>query len=290
MNKIIFLITCFFLCGFCTLFYGCMADGTDTIVLPENQTWLNKVSSSSTGIPSSSSTTQSSSSSSEQSSSSEEIPSSSSTINVGYGEPVDHHDNTYQTVKIGTQTWFQSNLNYAVEGSKCGGVDDAKLKDENTTTCDLAGRLYKWATAMALPAKCNNTLSTDTECAITTPYHRGLCPEGWHIPSRAEWNVLLTNVAADATKLKAKNYWMPAGVPTGTDDFGFAALPGGVGYNFDNSFRGPLQLGAWWSTSEHTNIYAYYMFVKYDKTKAELTNDDKNYFYSVRCIKDGENE
>jgi len=96
------------------------------------------------------------------------------------GPSVSHGGETYNSVVICGQTWLARNLNYKVEGSK--------YYDNDPANCSKYGRLYNWATAMALDESCNNK-----ECAdqIQTK-HRGICPSGWHLPSNAEWNALIT--------------------------------------------------------------------------------------------------
>ena len=123
------------------------------------------------------------------------------------------------------------------------------------------GRLYNWATAMGLPSKCNSVLSTsDPECAINTPHHRGICPSGWHVPSNAEWEALYRHADSEYVpdyeniysgieaggKLMATSGWNRGDI--GTDDFGFAALPGGIG-NPNGFFYEAGGRGIWWSTS-----------------------------------------
>jgi len=59
------------------------------------------------------------------------------------------------------------------------------------------------------------------------------CPAGWHLPSDDEWTQL-TDFVGDSstagTKLKSSTGWESfSGVPKGTDDYGFSALPGGGG-------------------------------------------------------------
>jgi len=204
---------------------------------------------------------------------------------VVYGADVTYQGGPYKTVVIGGKTWFQRNLNYAVEGSKCSNGE--VLSDANTAACDTYGRLYNWATAMALPSKCNSKLSTsDADCAITTP-HKGICPTGWHIPSDAEWTALETAVGGEETAgkyLKARNGWNENG--NGTDDFGFSALPGGIGFS-DGIFYNVGYRGRWWSASEYSAYGAYgrYMLYNYEYV-------DRDYYgksgllLSVRCLQD----
>jgi uncharacterized protein (TIGR02145 family) len=182
-----------------------------------------------------------------------------------YGS-VTYDGKTYNTVKIGNQTWMAQNLNYNANGSVC--------YDNLESNCAIYGRLYDWATAMTV------------------------CPSGWHLPSNAEWDQL--SRFADGTngtsspydsptaggKLKAISGWNEGG--NGTDDFGFAALPGGGGFSRDD-FSGAGYAGRWWSASEVGRGGAYFRRMYYDIKDAYWDWDDydgKSDLFSVRCVQD----
>jgi len=181
----------------------------------------------------------------------------------------------YAAVLIGTQTWMAENLNYDVPDNTtdvCYGNDDSN--------CDKYGRLYDWATAM------NNSASSSANPSGV----RGVCPEGWHLPSDAEWGALMQSVnpsctptgtcANAGTKLKADSpLWNSNG--KGTDDFGFSALPGGYRY-FE--FNNVGSLGAWWSSTESTDSYAYRRYINGNSANVDRSSNDKIRLYSVRCI------
>jgi uncharacterized protein (TIGR02145 family) len=170
------------------------------------------------------------------------------------------------------------NLNYNPLYSKC--------YDDLESNCNLYGRLYHWSTAMDLPSSCN---SNSCSSQIQTK-HKGVCPSGWHIPSNAEWNVLVTFAGGSSVagkKLKANSRWNGSG---GTDQYGFSALPGGTGandYYYDVGDR-----GYWWSASEYENsslyndTHAYFWAMGYDDDNVDWTNNSKSFLRSVRCLKD----
>jgi uncharacterized protein (TIGR02145 family) len=183
------------------------------------------------------------------------------------------------------EKWTTINLNYDVEGSKC--------YNNNAANCATYGRLYNYAAAMALPQKCNSILSrNDADCAINAPHHRGLCPEGKHIPTKEEWEALVA-AAGSSTVIAAKKL-MATGTSwsnTGTDDYGFAALSGGYGLS-DGTFKGRDNIDGtarWWSASEDNATYAYGRNITRvfgGGTQSALTDDNKNDFSSVRCLND----
>jgi uncharacterized protein (TIGR02145 family) len=216
----------------------------------------------------------------------------------------------YKTKQIGTQTWMAENLNYNVSGSKCYGeggqliVDDeggdtpirtTLSNDEVKANCDKYGRLYDWATAMVLPSSCNST-----SCASRiSAKHKGICPDGWHIPSNADWDVLVNyagGYSTAGTKLRTTSGWelTPFSVilVNGTDDYGFSALPGGYGEP-DGDFGGANYDGNWWSASEYDSDFAYfrYMFSWEEYVRGNIMQEtyfdhDKSDLSSVRCVQD----
>ncbi|MCL2101916.1 MAG: hypothetical protein FWH22_09430, partial [Fibromonadales bacterium] len=134
----------------------------------------------------------------------------------GSGTFMDNRDDQiYKWVIIGSQVWMAENLNYNASGSLC--------HDNSTSNCDTYGRLYNWNTAMSNAASSNATPSGV----------QGVCPQGWHLPSDAEWGILVKyvdpNWTSDSwdgnvsgTKLKANSsLWLFGGA--GTDDHGFSA-------------------------------------------------------------------
>jgi uncharacterized protein (TIGR02145 family) len=161
-------------------------------------------------------------------------------------------DQTYRTVNINGQRWMAENLNYNASGSVC--------YDNLESNCNLYGRLYNWSTA------------TD------------ICPNGWHLPSDAEWTTLTDFVGSAAgTKLKANSsLWS---TNTGTDDYGFAALPGGHS-NPDGSFGNGSRNGGWWSATESNANYAYNRFMSYSNENVNKDNNIKTTLGSVRCLQD----
>jgi len=202
-------------------------------------------------------------------SSSSEESSSSGTKRLHYGKEkeqfCDERDGKeYVYVVIGMQTWMAENLNYDAEGSKC--------YNDSLENCAKYGRLYDWATAM------NNSASSSANPSRV----RGICPAGWHLPSKAEWNEMTDYIGGESTegiKLKAKSDWGNYG--NGIDDYGFSALPGGFGSS-GGYFGNASYNGYWWS-AEDSSYSAYYRFIRND---AIWSSNDKSSLFSVRCVKD----
>ena len=148
---------------------------------------------------------------------------------VVYGTLEDTRDgHVYKTVKIGTQNWMAENLNYLNDAVYSGCVK------ESLGGCEKYGRGYMWFSAMELlgHVECSDdSLSQFSE--FIEPVHRGVCPEGWHIPNNAEWESLIEYVDAHngdeavGTSLKTDGWVDVDSLPVGTNRFGFSAVQGG---------------------------------------------------------------
>lgn len=112
-----------------------------------------------------------------------------------YGEFYDARDGrTYRTINIASQEWMAENLNYNTTRSLC-----FVYLEEN---CNSYGRLYGWPLD-------------------------GVCPDGWHVPAENEWKNLFAYVGDNSgTHLKSSSGWK-AGM-SGSDDYGFSAMPAGA--------------------------------------------------------------
>jgi len=113
---------------------------------------------------------------------------------------------------------------------------------------------------------------------------RGLAPEGWHVPSDAEWTILTDYLGPDAgTKMKSKTGWNENG--NGTNSSGFSGLPGGY-RDFNGTFSSIGNYGYWWSSSENTTSLAWYRYLYYFSGDVNRSSYIKERGFSVRCLRD----
>ena len=188
-------------------------------------------------------------------------------IHAGYiGTFTDTRDGkTYNTVEIGSQTWFAENLNYETSNSW--------WYNNSTENGEVYGRLYIWDDALIA------------------------CPNGWHLPGDDDWKVLemylgMSQSEADqpgwrgtdeGKKLKSTSGWAQSG--NGTDVIGFTALPGGAGYVPGTSSHIGY-IANWWSATESNTANAWDRYLHIQHKNVNRTDGNKDYGLSVRCIKD----
>ena len=205
---------------------------------------------------------------------------------------------TYKTVKIGKQTWMAQNLDYHGEDGNLGSCYNNEPEN-----CKKYGRLYDWVTAMNIDTKFEREKLDSSDVK-----HQGVCPEGWHLPSKEEWQTLVDFAGGNdvsGKKLKAKSGWngkckkgeenirsdrMKVINNTnncGTDNYGFSALPGGTINSVVSIFAGDE--GYWWSSSDDNDGRAYFRYMHYNNDNEERNRHGiyyKGNQSSVRCIKD----
>ncbi len=203
--------------------------------------------------------------------------------------------NVYATVQIGTQCWMQSNLKvskYRNGDAIPSGLSNAvwrsttsgayAIYDNNNANDALYGKLYNWYAVKDV---------------------RGLCPTGWHVPTKDEWNILVLNthlLPQNGGKMKTTTGWR---VPNkgATNESGFTGLPGGVKYSdtrpeHDGKFYYLGEQGWWWSSStgewglNSSEIdYGLYIRLIYDSGATQRTAIYEIYKrkgLSVRCLRD----
>ena len=183
---------------------------------------------------------------------------------------------TYNTVLIGDQCWLKENLNVGTkininQNSADNGVIEKSCYDDNEENCDLYGGLYSWDEAMQYD---------------TTGGSRGICPEGWHIPTSSELTVLYNEVFGSGNALKQVGQGSGAGA--GTNTSGFGALL--AGYRHFNSHYGELNIiGHFWSSTLDAinRDLAKHMYMN-SSTDDILFHTGQLYGYGfcIRCIKD----
>ncbi len=226
-------------------------------------------------------------------------------------EVTDADGNVYPVVTIGNQTWMAANLRTTVfdDGTPiAGGLSNADWA--NTTEPALAvyphgnveginseeemfeiyGKLYNYYAVMDA---------------------KGLCPAGWRIATRADFDELNMYVAywgkgfEEKDNAVAGNYlkscrqigsplggdcnttehprWESNNNHHGTDSFGFTGLPAGRRMA-DGTFNGIGTRGYWWTSTELSFAMSYWRALWHDGGFAYSGFDYREFGFSVRCI------
>ena len=190
----------------------------------------------------------------------------------------------YKTEKIFEQTWMAQNLNFDTKGGSW-------CYENSLDSCAKYGRLYNWSTAMKGSASSNENPSGV----------QGICPNGWHLPSRQEWDILgravggvippdgFDNDYVDwdtaGQMLKAESGWndyWDNEDGNGIDLYKFGALPGGFISKGHSGEAG--NVGLWWTSTK-------YYFRRMTNYESVLSEDNDSIGegadgHSVRCVAD----
>ncbi len=172
----------------------------------------------------------------------------------------------YNIVTIGSQTWMAENLAY------------------KTT--------YAYETSILYNYDFENGLFYDWEDAISGGEDNGdVCPDGWHLPSKSEWEALINYIGGreSAYILKSKDFWeIENDITQGTDGVGFSAFPAGYKEGAQNYLQERTRLAAFWTSDgyEDGSNYAYAAMLASYSEKITLPTERIYSSLNVRCVKD----
>jgi len=195
------------------------------------------------------------------------------------------------SVTIGTQVWTNQNLSVARyrNGDLIPQVTNSTqwaslttgawcwYNNDSATYAATYGRLYNWY-------------------AVNDA--RGLAPQGWHVPSDAEWNKLVKylDAGADTTcagcvqsaiagsAMKSTTGWTAPNTGA-TNSSQFGGLPGGYRYD-DGTFDDIGNKGNYWSSTEGITNYAWGRGLYYGNGDVFRDDPTLSYGFSVRCVRD----
>lgn len=197
-------------------------------------------------------------------------------------DPVaDIDGNTYKTVKTGTQVWMAENL----KTTRYNDGTDIPLITNATSWGNLTTPGYCWY---------NNDEATykDTYGALYNGYtviSGKLCPTGWHVPEKEEWQqlrVFLNDTITGGGKMKeaGTTHWLTPN--KGADNSsGFTALPAGIRY-FEGLFSSVLYYTSFWSATEIGSNDEWYLSLYFGDANVNINHRTKKHGFSVRCLKD----
>ena len=183
----------------------------------------------------------------------------------------DTRDNqSYKSVLIGNQCWMAENLNVGTMvpdfNQTNNDVIEKTCYNNDPGLCEIYGGLYTWDEAM-----------------------RGVCPDGWRVPSNQEWTKLneYLGIVGSGTQLKAGSDRDPAW--DGDNSSGFSAIPSGVGH--EKYFARQGHWAVYWTSTEAGDDYAWFAQLDnhwyLDRYTILYQGDHflKKNGFSVRCLR-----
>ena len=206
-----------------------------------------------------------------------DVPRRDTTITFQFVRCTDYNSNNYATVQIGRQIWMAENLKSTHYSD---GIPIEFLNyNNNAANAGVYGRIYT-------PAAARRNAASST----TNPSNvKGAAPNGWHIPSKAEWMELVTylgglNIAGGKMKETGTSHWK-APNNGATNEYGFTALPGGV-RDFAMGFRGKGEWLFFLTATAPTSRDATGINIAYNNTLVFFGDAHPDDAGSVRCVKD----
>lgn len=187
------------------------------------------------------------------------------------GQPItDIDNNSYETMPVHRLCWMTSNLRTTrySDGTTIpfAIVYSYPYDPNNTDNLMTFGRLYNWTSA--------------SKAAAATPL-QGVCPDGWRLPTQAEFEELSTFYTE--TQLRSTANWIQG---AGTNESGFNKQPGGF-YNGTTGICERLGASAHFYTADTQANGVIYQISDYscDSVTYDVTDNPQD-GRSIRCVRD----
>jgi uncharacterized protein (TIGR02145 family) len=192
---------------------------------------------------------------------------------------VSYMGQTYNTVQIGMQCWLRENLNIGTRIDNTldqtdNGIIEKYCYNNDTGNCAIYGGLYQWNEMMQY---------------VTPGGTKGICPDGWHLPTDAEVTTLTSylggeSVASGKMKETGTAHWLSPNT-NATNSSGFTALPGG-GRDYNQGFTNLNQFAYFWSSSQYDATKACARDLYYNSGYVWRFSYYETAGFSARCLKD----
>ena len=226
------------------------------------------------------------------------------TVNPAAGSITDIDGNTYDYLTYGTQQWTVKNAEMVTYRD---GTPIPQVTDDNEWLNLTTGAwcyyyndptkpiLYNWYAVMGIH---------DTD--PNTP-NKEFSPEGWHVPTHVEWNILENYLIANgynydgtttgnkiAKAMASTTGWTQQPIPgaIGNDQSlnnssGFNAFPGSTRFSSNGLFGSEGSYAKFWSSTESSASDAWYRYLSNDYSLLYRGNDtSKRFGFSVRFVRD----
>jgi uncharacterized protein (TIGR02145 family) len=210
------------------------------------------------------------------------LPTQNQNVDFEFIDCTDSEGNHYPVVTIGTQTWMAENL----KTTKNNNSSAIPLVTDNGVWTNLSTPAYCWyendsSTYGSVYGALYNWFAVETG---------NLCPTGWHVPTDAEWTILIDflggeSVAGGPLKETGTSHWKSPNTGA-TNSSGFTALPGGYRYYSIGNFSGLGNVGTWWSSTAYSSTYAWSRGLYYSSSNVYRDDYSKRTGFSVRCVMD----
>lgn len=194
----------------------------------------------------------------------------------------DIEGNVYNAVQIGKQVWMSQNMKVTIDrdGNELVLGKDYWYPNGDESLMEECGLLYTWDAAMRI------------------------APQGWHLPSDTEWEVLMNYISRQSTFRCSDNVsriaqslastfgwefvWPWDNRPANNNTTGFSAIPAGGRYSNGYIHFGHSSL-LWSATVCRFNSdYADARYLYFSNLAASIASEstNKTFGLSVRCLRD----